>query len=325
MQKDFIKEALQAVKSQLTGLPSFSRLVIYELMSSCDFELGTISISTLDELAHNDFHIIPAPGRKKEAINGDTLRNALRTIKKAKPHDFKFTIKNQRIVIEMPFLRDLYQKFLKEESQVAAVDASELNILNPLSGAEELAPLSLLNLTEDVAHVAAATSADEVINNKTNKHNKQTGEEVLESEIKIISSNFYPTPETIAIALGRGFFKVTNHEEIQKFIKYNQANESKWVDFNPVFLCWLERDSEYQQIKQQQKSRTQNIIRSSNNERSPHKNNSYAAAMEAVLNDNRNACAPSGLYPSQGLESDSSTYCLAVDSANEHLRATIHQ
>jgi hypothetical protein len=110
-------KALGAIKAHLTGLPSFCRLVIFELLSYCDYETGVISITTLDEVAHKDFYVSPSPGRKKEAITSDTLRNAFRTIKKFKPEDFLFRTQNQRIIIEMPFLRDLYQQHCNKWSK----------------------------------------------------------------------------------------------------------------------------------------------------------------------------------------------------------------
>ena len=90
MSKDFPMLAFGAYKNKLAGLPSFCRLVMFEVFEYCDYKTGVISIGTLDEVAHNDFYVTPSPGRKNEAINGDTIRNAFRTIKKSKPEHFKF-------------------------------------------------------------------------------------------------------------------------------------------------------------------------------------------------------------------------------------------
>ncbi len=135
--KDFSKQALGAIKANLAELPSFCRLAIYELLSYCDYEKGIISISTLDEVAHNDFHVAPSPGRKKEAVTGDTLRNAFRTIKKFKPEHFIFRTQNQRVIIEMPFLRDLYQQHFSKTQQVAARKSEDNTRTNLIRSSEK--------------------------------------------------------------------------------------------------------------------------------------------------------------------------------------------
>ena len=119
--RDFTKEALGAIKTNLAGLNSFCRLVIYELLPYCDYSSGIVSISSLDKLASDDFHVDSLRGRQKEVVNGDKIRNAFRAIKKAKPDHFLFKTINQRIVIEMPFIRELYQSFYGQMSEVAAV------------------------------------------------------------------------------------------------------------------------------------------------------------------------------------------------------------
>ena len=112
----FYQEVLLRLKLNLTGLPSFSRLVIYELLPYFDYKTGTISIKSLEELVSNDFYVVSCNGRKKENITADTIRNAFRSIKKAKPDHFIFNTVNQRIVITMPFIRELYEFMYNEES-----------------------------------------------------------------------------------------------------------------------------------------------------------------------------------------------------------------
>ena len=49
-----------------------------------------------------------------------------------------------------------------------------------------------------------------------------------------IAQDFYPTAETIDLALSRGLAKVTEPSEISAFIQHNQDNNTRWADFNPV-------------------------------------------------------------------------------------------
>ena len=105
--RDFSKEAFGAYKKNLSGLPSFSRLVMLELFEYCDHAAGTISINSLDKLARDSFYVDPLRGRVQENITGDTIRNAFRSIKKAKPDYFQFSTINQQTVIDMPFMREL--------------------------------------------------------------------------------------------------------------------------------------------------------------------------------------------------------------------------
>lgn len=322
---DFPTQAFNAYKTKLAGLPSFCRLTMYELLEYCDYSSGIISINTLDEIAKNDFYVTPSPGRKKESISGDTLRNAFRTIKKICPAHFKFTTKNQRIIIEMPFLRELYQQFYSEKQQVATeVVTDDVAVKNHASINQEACFEEELAV-EDTGEDAAASLCS-VKDIKYNITNKLTSVADSNFSKNLIQPNFQPSQETIDIALSRGLSQVTNHEEIQKFISYNQANGSLWADFNPVFLTWLERESEYRQTKQQQKYK---LTRSNHDECRRTKNNSYDSLMAAVLRENSDACAPSEQFKARSIIeaelSHEQAHCVALGAANEHLRPALHQ
>ena len=171
------EEAVSLIKENLAGLPGFCRLAIYDLLEYCDYTTGIISISALDEVAVNDFYVTPSPGRKKEVVNSDTIRNAFRTIKKAKSDSFIFSSVNQRVVIEMPFLRELYQSICNGTPEHAEVLATDVVIPETLAQSSESVDFKPL-LTEDVVgDLAAATSPISPVKknninnkNKTNKH-----------------------------------------------------------------------------------------------------------------------------------------------------------
>lgn len=287
---DFTSHAFSLLKSHLIELPSFSRLVIYELLEYCDFVTGTISIDTLDEIARKDFKIAPCSGRRKEMINGETLRNALRTVKKAKSAHFKFTTKNQRIVIEMPFMRDLYMKF-QTHSQIVCV--GEAIVKRNEEGLPEVKsfeniivepPLVLKNIkngnteiTQEFSQVAAVHAADVVtptthtsIRSYASLEKSFFGEDARDlaaatscpikdinninnnnnTQKLSISENFVPSQETIIRAQILGYETVTDFQEIQAFIDHNKAIGSLWADYNPIYLRWLAKSVER---KQQQK------------------------------------------------------------------------
>lgn len=252
--RDFQKELLSAFKSNLYGLPSFCRLVMYELFEHTDFSSGKILVNSLDLFARTDFHVDPLRGRAKEEITGDTIRNAFRTIKKAKPDHFIFSTVHQRIVIEMPFIRELYESFHRPTPNLAEVlveDMAESKILSLLGEETHFSPL----LTEEVDSILTAVSSDDGINapvkeNLTN--NKQiTPQGGSFSDLKQpIQRDFYPNAETIEWALNQGYVNVTNPIEIKRFITYNLASLSRWADYNPVFINWLERAHDNQKSKE---------------------------------------------------------------------------
>lgn len=160
---NFQKEALRVFKTNLHGLPSFCRLAMYEAFEYINFESGTISINSLDLFARTDFQVDSLRGRAKEEITGDTIRNALRTIKKAKPDHFIFSTVNQRIVIEMPFIRELYESFHNENPELAAVFATDVAEARTLTQSSE-PPVFEPKLAADDAMVLAAASLDDAIN-----------------------------------------------------------------------------------------------------------------------------------------------------------------
>lgn len=316
-------KVVKSIRLNIKGLPGFCRLVIYELLEYCNYETGTISIGTLDEIAQA-FYVAPSPGRKKEIINGDTIRNAFRTIKKAKPDAFKFTSVNQRIIIEMPFIRKLYQEFYSQPREVAGVDHSDQNTPTTIATYDESCVFMDDLGREDVTDLAAASFSHIDITKNKNKQNKLTGHGELKRIKKSISPDFSPSPETIDAALAKGFTNVLNPEELQKFINHNLTHNTQWADFNPVFLKWLERAQAYNETKQSiHKSTTSRSKRSE----CFHQNNTYPAFMREVLEANKDAWVPNqrcSAFTDDGESHNHETYEMAMDSTNEHIWATVY-
>jgi hypothetical protein len=323
-------KVLSAYKSKLNGLNSFCRLVMYEIFNYCNYETGVILLPSLEVLAENDFRVDPSPGRKRESINGDKLRNAFRTIKKAKPEHFKFSTQNQRIIIDMPFLRELFQQHLGEVQQVTAVDAEESVTQEIYASTDVEVDLESQPSIEDVTEDAAASynsSRAECINNKNNIKNKQTTTHEEFPRKKLISKDFYPAQETIEKALALGYVNPTDPAIIQSFIEKNTAWGSVYYDFNPIYLLFLAKEPEF---KQQKQLAQESLSRNKDHERTQPKNNTFEAAMEQVLRAN-----PDPLAPSDELPGSAKIYCFDVLDHAEHpmvmeraiqtVRPTIHQ
>ena len=271
MNNDFPTRAFIAYKKNLAGLPSFCRLVMLEVFEYCDHAAGTISIKSLDKLARDSFYVDSSRGRAKEDINGDTLRNAFRSIKKAKSDYFHFTSINQQIVIDMPFLRELHQSIYNETAEVAAVVATDVAAVTTLSQHGESVDLDPI-LAVDVAGVLAAASFDSVINvhakiksNPTKpNNNKQVSDEFSDLK-KPIGDDFFPSQFVIDKALNLGFSKVTDAAELNKFILFNKATGSEWKHFDYVYLTWLQRDAERElAMKEKEKQQQPTFKRQSN-------------------------------------------------------------
>jgi hypothetical protein len=323
---DFFPIALNAFKSNIKGLPSFCRLTMLELFSYCNMTTGDITIDSLEELARDAFQVTPAPGRKKEDINGDTLRNALRSIKKAKPDCFIFSVVNQHIVIEMPFMRALYEQFKAKGQEDAAVDARE--VARPKTHASIGEESDLLpNLSVEVAEEDAAATFAIRNNNKTNitKLTNITGNVVVNftPRKQPISADFYPDSETIAEALSLGFERVTDKDEIAAFIQHNQARNTQWANFNPVYLQWLSRGAEYKQRQQQ------SIEQRSNHYGYHGMQGARKTPLELVIEQNPDAVSPSGesyeQYKINAISSDNTEHGLVVDGINELIRCALYE
>lgn len=304
---DFQKHALSAYKSNLAGLPSFCRLVMYEVFEYIDLQSGTISINSLEKLAIDDFKVDPLRGRQKENINGDTIRNAFRTIKKAKPDHFKFTTVNQQIVIEMPFLRELHQSIYNKKSEVAAVLAVNVAAATTFTQSGESADLESYS-TGDVAGELAAASLNDTINVpaysrakikpnlQPNNNEKQFVSELAGNVKKTIPDDFQPSQSMIDHALRLGLHKVSDLSELSKFIIFNKACGSRWANWDYVYLNWLMRDAEREQekaaVESQQPKQNPVSSRRDFNERNRHAIKPTKPTVEDAMRANSDAIAP---------------------------------
>ena len=158
------------------------------------------------------------------------------------------------------------------------------------------------------------TDLSTVLSSITVNNNKQITNITSNSLLKnVISEDFYPNDETIREAQAQGLLKVTDPIEIQKFIEYNQRHQNRWSDFNPIFIKWLERS----------KINSSKTLRK-NDERYPIKSSTYELTMQAVLNANKNARAPtSNEYTSPQTLFIDGAHSMAMGSNDSHLWPTV--
>ena len=257
---NFTKQLFCTYKQALSGLPSFCRLLMLEAFEYYDQSTDIITITSLDKLARDHFQVDAERGRQKENVNGDTLRNAFRTIKKFKSDYFLFTTVNQQIVIDMPFMRELKQSFFTKNKEVAAIVSTDVAAVTTLSQHGEETVFDRIDATIDASDLAAASFSTPInvyaqINpTKFNNNNKPVSDECPDLK-KQIADDFYPAQFVIEKAQELGFSKVIDEEEINKFILFNKASGNLWKCWDYVYLIWLQRDAERERaaiIKEQE-------------------------------------------------------------------------
>lgn len=310
----------RSIKEKINGLPSFCRLFLYESLEYCNFEEGKVELNSLYELAVKDFYVERAPGRQREIINENTLRNTIRTIKKFKGEFFKFKVVKQRIEIDMPWMRELYQ-----ELHVQDKDAGDV-VGNIILQDRHTDTNQSKNSISKYIHETLQEDAADNLSININKQNKQTEP----NKKALISPSFFPSDETIELAREKGLLKVTDTEEITKFIRYNQANKTRWADFNPIFITWLEREASYQ-LKKTLTSNTSKLTQEEikGTRRQGHAGHSYSKyrtfqhILAEVYEHNNDAIAPNEFYccyDQQEDEPDQSPHFLALGSAEQTLQ-----
>ena len=261
---NFTKQLFCTYKQALSGLPSFCRLLMLEAFEYYDQSTDIITITSLDKLARDHFQVDAERGRQKENVNGDTLRNSFRTIKKFKSDYFKFSTVNQKIVIEMPFMGELKRSFLnknKEVDTIVATDVADATTLTQHGESVDLDPI----LTVDIDADLAAASLEVPINahaikpNKFKPNNNNPESDESADIKKPISDDFFPSQFAIDKALSLGFSKATDPDELRKFILFNQANGSLWRNYDYVYIMWaqsvVERENAQKAKAEQSKSK----------------------------------------------------------------------
>lgn len=239
------------IESRFIGLRHAHTVMIGWLITRANPETGLVENITYADLTAL-LTVDTASGKKdSDAPQKQTIRSYLRTIEAKCGDDFKIVSDGQNLKITFLSLPEIYASNF--ESSNSYTDQYTVPYTpTPLINIEEKALFDRSSYTEeytdsytpepvDAINTAAYAGAKIKIKNITNKQTNTGGESFADLK-QPIDRDFYPNPETIELALAKGFVKVTSELEIKRFITYNLACSTRWADFNPIFINWLERD-----------------------------------------------------------------------------------
>jgi len=212
----------------------------------------------VENITYNDLASLltvdAAPGRKDSGTpQKQTIRSYLRTIESKCGDHFKVISVGQSLQIQFPTLPQIYAKHFGIQ-EVYTGHNDGLYTASPRINTDENVENETEENTQQYTHPyteeytpainACVQTPEKIKQTKTNKQTDCVSELSIGSK-KPITDDFYPSDALIDFALTRGLEKVTDLAEINKFIAYNQTISSLRVNFNPLFLRWLERDAEH--------------------------------------------------------------------------------
>ncbi|HEM6962626.1 TPA: hypothetical protein U2K06_002822 [Legionella pneumophila] len=281
---------LRGLLSQMT---SNQKLIVLYLIEQASIE-GIVENISYAELAEF-LYVKPAPGRKNAGLpSKQTIRNHLKAIERDFPEHFKIISDGQKLKVQFLRFNELNRENDTEVNTDFNTDKNQASIGLEGRFSEQVNPEVNTVLNTEGQNSAYVKNLN-IINkqNITNTNSKQ-----------VIAGDFYPSAETLAAAEARGFQNAANPDEIRRFIAYNQAQQTRFTDFNPLYLRWLERGQGFQQ-----RTNGKAAVRTNNHVRS--KTNSYDHAMARVIAANRH-----NLQRDDGF--------LAGFGLNTHIQALVH-
>ena len=307
------------------GQPYASILIIKSLIILADSSTGIVNNISYNELA-SLLTINPAPVRKNSGTpTKQTIRNYIKSIERECGEYFKVISEGQKLQFYFPELPKIFNKIF--ENQEVNTDFNISTTHKNIDGNVVFDDEANIELNTEVNTPTPNVEKLFInINNKTNNNN--LGEAVESKNLKQpISPTFYPSEKTIARAIASGYSFATDAHVIQEFIDKNIAWGSEFADFNPVYLSFLAKHEHFQQ----QRPALQNIqgqSRSTTDERTFIKRNSYDAALEQALRDNADAISPSDqhLLSSQQailIEFKPTEHFLALGGADQNVRSIV--
>jgi hypothetical protein len=248
-------QARAVIEDCFKGLSHAPRVLVHTLITKADLSTGLVENINYRDLAAC-LTVFAAPGRKDSGTpSKQAVRNYLNTIQTQCGDHFQLSSEGQSLKITFPTLPKIYKSCV-ESFEVNTVSDRVQNTEKPLVRIDSEAffedlfnreePIEVhteVNTPDPIETINACVYASAKIKTKNLTNNKQTTESESFADLKKpIARDFYPSPETIELALEKGFVKVTSDIEIKRFVMYNEASLSRWADYNPVFLNWLEND-----------------------------------------------------------------------------------
>ncbi|MFT4058920.1 MAG: hypothetical protein QM652_05165 [Legionella sp.] len=224
-------KARQLIESRFKGIPHPHSTLIKSLLSLADPFTGIAKDISYIDLA-KILTVKKAPGRKDSGTpTKQTIRNYIKSIEHECGDHFKVISEGQSLQFLFPDLPKIFNKICENREVNTELNLSETIVHNEKN--------TLLDKKDDIE----VNTPTHTVKNNNYINNKQTNNK----QVKVpISDNFYPDAETISIAEAKGYLHATNPAEIQAFIQHNKINNTQWADFNPIFLRWLARKSEYE-------------------------------------------------------------------------------
>lgn len=322
---DLIKNYNRArieLESRFNGLTHTHMSLINTLMNRADPSTGIVEGLNYRDLA-NLLTVDHAPGRKGAGTpQKQTIRSYLRTIEENYGNDFRVISEGQKLKLQFIQLPKIYSHFFDQKQEYTdnsftsttskPIEKTEKTYVDDLS-------LSAVKIVDRPTLDVFEFTAKKVL--YINKQNKLTSEDKKKflNPKQPITQNFYPTQETIDIALAKGYNKVTDSAELAAFIHHNKQRCTQWADFNPVYLQWLERGFEYQQQKT-----ALNQLRSEQDGNRTNQKFNRKSFVEYAFEQNRDAVSPSGKSYAIDIRVDNEPASIvAVDGINERIRAII--
>ena len=312
------------------GLPPSPACLANKLITRASPVTGLV-----DKITYRDLAILltvdAAPGRKDSGTpQKQTIRSYLRTIETQCGEHFKVISSGQILKIQFTTMPSIYASYFRSQEEYTG-NNTVLNVVTPLIDTEESSVSEGKENTDQYTQVyteeyTPATNA--CVKIKTLTSNKQinktnTGCESFSGLRQLISQDFYPSQETIALALSRGHLTVTDDEQIKKFILFNQAISSRWASFDPLYLRWLERDTGSKPIAI--KPTKKHNAGSNRHERSIHTNSTGKETMDDMYRHNSNARAPGSTNDcSASRDCIEGQYFVVMDTAERDLRSTVY-
>lgn len=235
---NYQKERLR-LESVFIGLPDAYCSLVKSLISLAEPTTGVVNNISYHDLA-KILTIKPAPGRKESGTpTKQTIRNYIKSIEKECGDYFKVITDGQNLQFFFPEMPKIFKEVFQNTEVNTALNAANTLINTEKNKAFEEEVNIELNTEVNTPHTPVKNIfIYKNINNNNNIPDK-----------KLITEDFNPSPITIERAEALGFTNANDPKEIHDFIAYNQANGSRWVDFNPVYLRWLARGRDRQHQK----------------------------------------------------------------------------
>ena len=239
-----------SIEACFIGLPHASRILANTLIAKANFSTGCVENINYRDLA-SFLRVDASSGRKDSGTpTKQAVRNYLCTIVAQCGEYFQISSEGQSLKVNFPTLPEIYKAYCGTP-EVHTVFDTESNTAEPHMGIGMQVIIDGDFSTEEHTEVHTPGLVEAInahVKEKPLTNNKQTNPEgVSFAELKQpIRRDFYPNAETIELALSHGYVNVTNPIEIKRFITYNLASSTRWADYNPVFICWLERAHENQ-------------------------------------------------------------------------------